>query len=79
MKHCGRGKIIFLTIAGVLLVVLAAFWWLFILVFDDSRVFHRCSLAYWILVLDSVRRLPLDYCTGPAHYRHSIADGLSPH
>lgn len=77
MKHRRRGKIIFLTVAGIFLAVLAAFWWLLTLGFDESRYFRRYSLEYWLLVPDSIHRLPMDYCGSP-EYHSSAGDGPKP-
>ncbi len=46
MKPRRRGRTIFLTVTGTLLVMLAAFWWFITLIFDESRDIQRCSLAY---------------------------------
>jgi len=78
MKHRRRGRIVFLTVAGILSVILAVFWWFITLIFDESRDIHRYSLAYWILVPDVIHRLPLDHCIGPPHYHYSAGDGPKP-
>ncbi len=69
---------IFLTVTGILLVMLVVFWWLLTIGFDESRYFRRCSLDYWLLVPDIIHHLPLDYCTGPALYHSSAGDGPKP-
>lgn len=69
-------KILLSIVAGIL-IILAAAWWFLGLVFDESRDIPRYSPAYWLLVPDIIRRLPLDYCREPL-YHYSTGDGSKP-
>jgi len=61
-----------------LLAALAAFWWFIALISDESRDIYRYSLAYWLIVPDNIRRLPLDHCSELARYHYSAGDGPKP-